>query len=158
MVSRTLGPGEAYFLSRYHTREVYDVEHSLAAGVEEGIFNKSGGSHPVRSLLTPKGEKRVCDMTANRFSLWRRSLCSSINFGSFDAYVLRIDRVERKLLLYAIGQPARPLEIKLFSQSDHLDAAVVVRKTFPLRKCVQGLSVARESPNGSCVRRCRITC
>ena len=53
-------------------------------------------------------------------------------------YVLRIDRVERKLLLYAIGQPARPLEIKLFSQSDHLDAAVVV--------CRPNFSVAQMRP------------
>ena len=40
-------------------------------------------------------------------------------------YVLRIERLERKLLLYPIGAPARPYEIKLFSQFDHLDVAVV---------------------------------
>ena len=36
--------------------------------------------------------RRVCDMTASRFSLWRRSLCTPSNFGSYDAYVLRLER------------------------------------------------------------------
>ena len=40
-------------------------------------------------------------------------------------YVIRIDKFERKLVLNAIGAAARPLEIKLFSQSDHLDVTVV---------------------------------
>lgn len=103
-VPRTLGRGEAYFLSRYHTREQYDVQHSLAAGAAEGLFNASlavaVASSPsalslTRSFVTPKGqqrEKRMCDMTASRFAVWRRSLCSSANFGSFDAYVLRLER------------------------------------------------------------------
>jgi hypothetical protein len=40
-------------------------------------------------------------------------------------YVIRIDKIERKLVLYAIGAAARPLEIKLFSQSDHLEISVI---------------------------------
>jgi len=117
-VPQTLGHRQAYFLSRYHTHEQYDVQHGLAAGAAEGIFNASksslatssslaksigrsrsplahGLSSSLRSLTTARGqhrEWRSCDMTSSRFSMWRRSLCSAINFGSFDAYVLRLDR------------------------------------------------------------------
>ena len=31
-------------------------------------------------------------MTASRFSMWKRSLCTAANYGSFDAYVIRVVR------------------------------------------------------------------
>ena len=85
----------AFFLSRYHMRVTYDVQHSLAAGRAEGVFN---GSAPTlgrtHSWSGGRGHtldsRRVCDMTERRFAVWRRSLCSPANFGSFDAYVLRL--------------------------------------------------------------------
>lgn len=92
-VPHTLGPRAAYFLSRYHTREQYDVQHGLAAGAAEGVFNVSAATRSA--FLTARSQQRerhVCDMTASRFSVWRRSLCTPINFGSFDAYVMRLDR------------------------------------------------------------------
>ena len=100
-VPRALGPKSAFFLSRYHRRESYDVRHSLAASAAEGIFNASTSlqrgtkQHKRQSIYPLAGKQRewhVCDMTERRFSLWRRSLCTPINFGSFDAYVLRFDR------------------------------------------------------------------
>lgn len=100
-VPELLPPRSAFFLSRYHTRFAYDVQHSLAAAAAVGLFNATGSSAAAQrrkaSLLegaaigSARG-KRVCDMTAGRFSLWRRSLCSPANFGSYDAYVLRIER------------------------------------------------------------------
>ena len=103
-----LPPRSAFFLSRYHTRFPYDVQHSFAAGVAEGLFNATGGgggggggsSRLMGTLrqsgagvaIGGRGFKRVCDMTAGRFGVWRRSLCTPANFGSYDAYVLRVDR------------------------------------------------------------------
>ena len=92
-VPRTLGPNQAYFLSRYHTRQHYDVQHSMAAGSEEGIFNTSMSRSSVgRLVYGDRREPRTCDMTSGRFAVWRRSLCSPSNFGSYDAYVLRFNR------------------------------------------------------------------
>lgn len=106
-LAHTLGPRAAFFLSRYHTRERYNVQHSIAAGVAENISNwgnwgsgpsdrgifpaiarAAGASGASRAAIEP----HVCDMTARRFGVWRRSLCSSANFGSYDAYVIRLER------------------------------------------------------------------
>ena len=99
-VPSALPPRTAFFLSRYHLRVQYDVQHSLAAGIAEGLFNSSASSSS--SLLAGfgarrasggmSGTKRVCDMTTPQFAVWRRSLCTKVNFGSFDAYVLRLDK------------------------------------------------------------------
>lgn len=78
-----LPPRTAFFLSRYHTRYTYDTQHSSAVGVAEGLFNAS---------LSRPTHRRVCDMTTSRFAVWRRSLCTPSNFGSYDAYVLRVER------------------------------------------------------------------
>lgn len=104
-VPRALGPRQAFFLSRYHQREQYDVQHSLAASAAEGVFNLSlpaaSGSGRVDgrtdtwrlpAVTQHRATTRTCDMTARRFALWSRSLCTPANFGSYDAYVLRIDR------------------------------------------------------------------
>lgn len=104
-VPQALGTRQAFFLSRYHRREQYDVQHSLAASAAEGVFNQSlpaavGSSRLVEraaawrstAAAEHRTAARTCDMTARRFAMWSRSLCTTANFGSYDAYVLRIDR------------------------------------------------------------------
>ena len=99
-----LPPRSAFFLSRYHSRYQYDVQYSTAAGVSEGLFN---ATRSFSLQLLGRG-KRVCDMTSNRFGMWRRSLCSPANFGSYDAYVLRVERPlsEAELELFNYPQNA----------------------------------------------------
>ncbi len=36
--------------------------------------------------------RRVCDMTAPRFAVWGRSLCTPKNFGAYDVYAFRLDK------------------------------------------------------------------
>lgn len=111
-----LPPRTAFLLSRYHARTTYDVQHQLAAGEGEGIFDgpfvsqvkasaaaaaalegRAGTRAVAKGKATAKhagreaGAWRTCDMTTSRFNVWLRSLCSRINFGSYDAYVLRLD-------------------------------------------------------------------
>jgi hypothetical protein len=111
-VPHALARRSAFFLSRYHRREEYTVQNSIAASIAAGIFNSS--MHAGNSQRTATGRHssardhrsvgighmfatghnpywRMCDMTQSRFSMWRRSLCSSANFGSYDAYVLRLE-------------------------------------------------------------------
>eukprot|EP01043_Picozoa_sp_COSAG02_P023400 COSAG02_NODE_1249_length_13624_cov_4.621600_2_plen_624_part_00 len=83
-----------------------------------------GGSLPLQKLpnidVEVRGERtgRAASTRLERDDILVAPLYNSL-------YVLRIERLERKLLLYPIGAPARPYEIKLFSQFDHLDVAVV---------------------------------
>eukprot|EP00966_Prymnesium_polylepis_P148795 3437743-Prymnesium_polylepis.1 len=96
-----LPPQTAFLLSRYHQRITYDTQNSLAAGLAEGVFNRTAeGAQPARrrtglgiasALAGARPSRRVCDMAAPRMAMWSRSLCNHRNFGSYDAYVLRLD-------------------------------------------------------------------
>ena len=96
----SLPPKTAFLLSRYHQRVTYDTQHSWAAGLAEGLFNRSA-AFPARRKERPslgvtipssaRASRRTCDMAAPRMAVWSRSLCHSRNFGSYDAYVLRLD-------------------------------------------------------------------
>ena len=126
----SLPPRTAFLLSRYHVRNTYDIQNSLAAGLAEGIFNRtwptadaprplalrmrghhglaaksrtrhaaprSAAPFPGRRLAPWAGaaasrpNRRTCDMAAPRMGVWSRSLCVANNFGSYDAYVVRLD-------------------------------------------------------------------
>ena len=115
-LAAVLPPRTALFLSRYHERVVYDVASGVAAGTAEGIFNGSsallrsrgrGGLGGQLSLFPSRApsSRRVCDMSAPRFSLWRRSLCTPDNFGSYDAYVVRLMRAPSSGVLDLFAYP-----------------------------------------------------
>jgi len=98
-LAQRLPASTAYFVSRYHRRVAYDAHHSVAAGEALRYFNASdlppsgaasGWLTPRRATAAADVGKRLCDMTTSSFRMWRRSLCSTLNFGSYDAYVLRL--------------------------------------------------------------------
>ncbi|KAL3914699.1 MAG: hypothetical protein SGPRY_007536, partial [Prymnesium sp.] len=83
-LSVSLPPSTAYLLSRYHTRTSYDIRPYYRAARAEGLFNES----------FPRRHAATCDMSAR--TQWARSLCTSRNFGSYDAYVVRLPRLSRQ--------------------------------------------------------------
>lgn len=108
----SLPPKTAFLLSRYHQKISYDRQHSLAAGLAMGIFNttwtrpvhashrqRASSAKPSNMAFSPR---HTCDMSAPRMGMWWRSLCTKHNFGSYDAYVLRLD------------EPLSQAEIQLF--------------------------------------------
>jgi len=103
-----------YFLSRYHRRTDYDVRRSAEAASSLGLLNLTDAGAPADGgqlqgrrlqgrrlqgksrLLQGKGKlfakpaawgQRTCDMSGPSYGVWRRTLCSKINFGSCDACV-----------------------------------------------------------------------
>mmetsp|Transcript_2528 Transcript_2528/g.8551 ORF Transcript_2528/g.8551 Transcript_2528/m.8551 type:complete len:375 (-) Transcript_2528:97-1221(-) len=101
-----------YFLSRYHRRTDYDVRRSAEAASSLGLLNLTDAGAPADGgqlqgrrlqgksrLLQGKGKlfakpaawgQRTCDMSGPSYGVWRRTLCSKINFGSYDAYVFSL--------------------------------------------------------------------
>ena len=96
------------------------------AGFRAGSPGGGGALQPLQKLPNIDVELRGARSTSSRAAAARLERDDVLVAPLYNSlYVLRMERLERKLLLYPIGAPARPLEIKLFSQSDHLDVAVV---------------------------------
>jgi len=113
--AHALAPRSAFFLSRYHERVEYDVGHSLAAAAATGHFNltqpNSAAIFSARQRRSgAEGTRRLrqCDMSGPKFARWSRSLCTTSNYGSYDAYALRLDKplTEGELDLFDYPQNA----------------------------------------------------
>ena len=140
--------------------KMYKINTGMHGAQRGGGFRGSpGGGNAVPLQKLPNIDVEMRGTRSGRAAAVRLERDDVLVAPLYNSlYVLRIDRLERKLLLYPIGAPARPYEIKLFSQSDHLDAAVVVRKAFPFAQMRPRLSVARKDSQDSRVCRCRTTC
>ena len=97
--SAFLGPTATHIATRLRGLAAQGVP-PLNRGTREYLTGRARGAR--HGLHDEVSTRRVCDMTTPRFAVWRRSLCTPANFGSFDAYVLRLEK------------PLSPQELDLF--------------------------------------------
>jgi hypothetical protein len=107
--------------------KMYKINTGMHGAQRGGGFRGSpGGGNAVPLQKLPNIDVEMRGTRSGRAAAVRLERDDVLVAPLYNSlYVLRIERLERKLLLYPIGAPARPYEIKLFSQSDHLDVAVV---------------------------------